>query len=238
MEIVRIDPRTKLLLFIITGAFVMSSTVTVPCILWSSYLAVLLFLSGRKKVAIQSLLLYLVWTLILPPICQTIPGSIGTLVMSLAVLLRLFTPIIMALLLVFKTTTISEFIAALGKMHLPNQVVIPVAIMFRFIPTVQEEWQSIRKAMAFRGISLKFWEIIKHPLRTMEYVLIPLMISAVNIMDELAAASLARGLDSSKKRTSLITVKLQAKDYLIMVLTIPFIVFAYLHGLGGAVWFA
>lgn len=230
MGIVNIDPRTKLLLLIITGALVMGSTAALPCLLLSSLLAVLLFLCGKRGFAVKGWLLCFLCIMVLPAICTHIPSGIGTIIVSLAIILRMFAPIFMALALVFKTTPISQFMAAFQKMRVPNQLVIPVAIMFRFIPTVQEEWISIRKAMSFRGISFRVRDILRHPAQMMEYVLVPLLISAVSIMDELAAASLARGLDSENRRSCLTVVKLRATDYLLMLISCGFLAWLFFGG--------
>lgn len=217
MAAVRIDPRTKLFLFVSTSVFAMSSAERMPCFFLCSFLALLLFGAGQRVFALQGWLLYTFCLWILPSICRVMPGAAGTLLLSLVILFRLFVPIILALVLVFKTTQISEFMAAFEKLRVPSQIIIPVVIMFRFIPTVQEEWQSIRKAMAFRGISLDLWGIIRHPLQSMEYILIPLLISTVSIMDELAAASLARGLDSTGGQTSMAVVKMSTIDYAVIL---------------------
>ena len=93
-------------------------------------------------------------------------------------------------------------------------IVIPLAVMFRFIPTVQDEWNGVRKAMAFRGISMTPGAIFRHPFQTIEYILVPLLFSSVGVMEELAAASLARGMDSERARTSFEEVKLRGADFI------------------------
>ena len=51
------------------------------------------------------------------------------------------------------TTTVSEFVAAMERMHVPEKIVIPVSVVFRFFPTVKEEYAAIRDAMKMRGIT-------------------------------------------------------------------------------------
>ena len=100
--------------------------------------------------------------------------------------------------------------AAFRAMHLPLKVIIPVAVIIRFIPSVSDEWSGIRKAMVFRGISLEPSDIIKSPFKIVEYVLIPLLFSCIAVMEEMAAAALARGIESEGKRSSFERVKLGA----------------------------
>lgn len=217
---VRIDPRVKLVLFVVTCLSVISCTNVVLNLICGTYIAVLLFLSGKEWYALKSWLLFAAGLFLAPLLRGRIEGAWSVLFMALSVLLRIMLPIFMAFRLVFSTTTVSQFIASFQKMKLPVKVIIPVAVMFRFVPTVWEEWSDIRKAMAFRGISFNVIGILKHPFYAVECMLVPLLFGATSIMDELAAASLARGLDSDRKRSCLEEVKFSLPDYLFFVVTI------------------
>lgn len=46
-----------------------------------------------------------------------------------------------------RTTTVSEFVASMKKLHLPEQIIIPMSVIFRFFPTVVEEYNAIGDAM-------------------------------------------------------------------------------------------
>lgn len=70
------------------------------------------------------------------------------------------------------TTTVSEFVAAMERMHVPEKIVIPVSVVFRFFPTVKEEYAAIRDAMKMRGITT-----LRSPMKMLEYRVVPLMMS-------------------------------------------------------------
>lgn len=63
-----------------------------------------------------------------------------------------FVPGIMMGYITVRTTTVSEFVAAMKKLHLPEQIIIPMSVIFRFFPTVVEEYNAIGDAMKMRGI--------------------------------------------------------------------------------------
>lgn len=65
-----------------------------------------------------------------------------------------FVPGIMMGYITVRTTTVSEFVAAMKKLHLPEQIIIPMSVIFRFFPTVVEEYNAIGDAMKMRGIRL------------------------------------------------------------------------------------
>lgn len=53
---------------------------------------------------------------------------------------------------VISSTTVSEFTAAMKRMHVTDKIIIPFSVMFRFFPTVAEEAKAINNAMRMRGI--------------------------------------------------------------------------------------
>ena len=52
----------------------------------------------------------------------------------------------------FSTTRISEFTTAFHQMRLPNMIVIPLSVMFRFFPVVIDEMRGIDKIREIEGI--------------------------------------------------------------------------------------
>ena len=113
------------------------------------------------------------------------------------------------------STKVSEFVAAFTRLRLPEKVVIPFAVIFRFFPTVAEEYRSIRDAMQLRGVNWK-----NGPVSMVEYRLVPLIASMVKIGDELSAASVTRGLGGPAKRTNRCVVGFGAADAAMVALMV------------------
>lgn len=119
-------------------------------------------------------------------------------------------------------TTISEFVAAMERMHISEKIVIPLSVIFRFFPTISEEYHAISDAMAMRQISFSG----KKPGAMIEYRLVPLMISVVKIGDEISAAALTRGLGAPVKRTNMCKIGFHVQDYLLMAACVAcFVIF-------------
>lgn len=130
-------------------------------------------------------------------------------------------PGVMVAWCVLLTTKVSEFISGMEKMHIPQNITIPFAVVFRFFPTIADEYRSIRDAMRMRGISFK-----NGPLAMIEYRLIPLIVSIVKIGDELSAAAVTRGLGGTKARTNYCNIGFKLWDILcFFVMTAAFILF-------------
>ena len=230
--LLKLDPRTKLLLFCAGIAVSTFSYNERALWMYCAAMCVLLALCGEKWYALKcgaliACMEYLRYRIITSG--TGAPALTGILI-ALIMMCRYGFPLLLSLSFLIKTTRISQLIAALSALHLPLFVIIPLSVMLRFIPTVQEEWDGVRKAMAFRGISLEPGAVIRAPFKTIEYILIPLLFSCISVMDELASASLARGLDAERKRTSYETVKMRFPDYIIILL---FVGIAFYAAVGG-----
>ena len=230
--LLKLDPRTKLLLFCAGIAVSTFSYNERALWMYCAAMCALLALCGEKWYALKcgaliACMEYLRYRIITSG--TGAPALTGILV-ALIMMCRYGFPLLLSLSFLIKTTRISQLIAALSALHLPLFVIIPLSVMLRFIPTVQEEWDGVRKAMAFRGISLEPGAVILAPFKTIEYILIPLLFSCISVMDELASVSLARGLDAERKRTSYETVKMRFPDYIIILL---FVGIAFYAAVGG-----
>lgn len=215
----KLDPRTKLLLVFTSGSILITGSpggmmdIVRPVL---SFLPLLLFgLSGRLAWTIKFTVLYSVAFLaeyFIMPLGNGVAGFIATAVIG--IFTRFLPSIAMASYLV-SSTTVSEFVASMERMHVPQCIIIPFCVMFRFFPTIKEEAGSINDAMRMRGIS--FGGMVKNPVALLEYRLVPLMISVVKIGDELSAAALTRGLGSPVKRTNICKIGFGIFDFAVII---------------------
>lgn len=230
---VRLDPRLKLFLVLVINIVCISGDLSLKILLikitLTSIPVLLLLLSKKVKSG-----------LILGVICFT-SMFLGTFIMentsgmlnliisiSVTVIGRMFPGVIMGYYLV-STTTVSEFIASMERIHITQKIVIPFAVMFRFFPTVIEESNSIKEAMRIRGISLAGGNLMG----LLEYRLVPLMMSIVKIADELSAASLTRGLGSPDKRTNICKIGFSILDWFLLILSITCFITFFIIKRGG-----
>lgn len=197
-----LDPRTKLVLIVVINLVMVTD---IPCWFESiivSFCVLLLFLSQKSAAAFKYMILFLVMIAGEKVLMPVTSGGVQVIIGLFSMMFRKFLPLIIILHLVISTTRVSEFSAAMEKMHVPKEIIIPFSVMFRFFPTVHEEWDAIRDAMKMRGIGISAGNMITEPIHTLEYILVPLLNSTVRIGEELSAASLARGLDTPEGRTN------------------------------------
>ena len=228
----RLDPRTKLFMVFVVSAIVMMSATT-P-LLWAVRIAVtmvpiiLLITEKHYASAFRFLVLYgIALALLFGLLSERSTGIIAALLLGYCSIIVQFLPAMITAWYVVRTTTIGEFVSAMQRMHVPDGITISLAVVMRFFPTIKEEYASIRDAMKMRGVMLGGGNAAK----MIEFRMIPLLFSCVNIGDELSAAAITRGLGGKVKRTSATELKMKAVDWLMAVAftaaAAVFVVFKY-----------
>ena len=153
------------------------------------------FLSGKIKSGIKLAIMYYGFLMIDYFCIPLLNDRIAILVSMVVVSLRMILPCIIAGTYAFMTTTVSEFICALRKIHVSECVIIPCMVIIRFFPTIKEDYSQIRNAMAFRGIGVGKFSLITQPMKTLEYIIIPLLMNGNNVSQDLSIAALLKGLE-------------------------------------------
>ncbi len=217
---VRLDPRTKIAILLIVNIPAFTVDVWYILALAAAIPLSLLALSKQYRTAVLCSGLYAVALLGDTFLVDTTHGALNIIItMVSGMLCRMMPGLIMGYFLL-STTMVSEFVAAMERMGIPKQVIIPFSVMFRFFPTVYEEHSAIGDAMRMRGI--RFGNTRGGPLALMEYRLVPLFISCVKIGEELSSAALTRGLGSPVKRTNICKIGFHRQDifYLAIALVV------------------
>ncbi len=104
------------------------------------------------------------------------------------------------------------------KVGLPvGELVVMINIALRFIPTFWEETDKIIKAQVSRGADFNSWHLGRR-IKYLTALLVPLFVNAFHRADELSMAMEARGYMVGMKRTSLYELRLNLRDYIVLVL--------------------
>ena len=111
-----------------------------------------------------------------------------------------------------KTTSVSEMLEALSRMKVPRSISIPFSVLVRFVPTIKIEIKTLKENMKIRGIVTSRFFPLLHPIKYVEYTLVPLLMRMIKISDELSASALIRGLDSDEKRVTLTELQFRKTD--------------------------
>ncbi|MDK2866513.1 MAG: energy-coupling factor transport system permease protein [Clostridiales bacterium] len=224
------DPRSKALLFLAANFALWGGTNYFASNLFFVFIVLLLINGKQTRMAMTAFVIYFAFLAIDVVLISKLSGTLSILLLTIFRVTRLYMPVICAAILLIRTTTVSEFVAAFKRMGLSDKIIIPFSVMFRFFPTLGEEWRNIRNAMRFRGIRFDWQSIMLSPIKTLEYVIVPLLMSTVKISGDLSAASISRGLGGPKERTCFKQIRFGILDYGVVILSSIFMIFTILNG--------
>ena len=171
---------------------------------------VVLIMYGCSKIAIGGagflLLLYCLQTFVLP----ATPIAFTALFSVFVNMTRRMLPCLLTGALLVKKCSVHEFVAALRKMYLPQNIITAIAVTVRYFPTISEEVRHITNAMKLQRIPVG---------RKIECYLVPIMLSATKTAEELSAAAAVRGIDNPKKKTCAVEIGFSLTDIFCMLFT-------------------
>lgn len=241
----RLDPRIKLLslLLLIVALFLIKTFwgfmffgLFILAIFFGSQLPRRYFLRGLKPV-----LYIVIFTLILHFLFTKggrVYWRLGVVTVEEAgvylgafMTLRLMLLVITTLLVTLTTSPISfadgiEFLLRpFRRLGIPgHEIAMMMTIALRFIPTLMEESDKIRKAQMARGADFETGNVFRRA-RNLVPLLVPLFVSAFRRADELAVAMEARCYRGGENRTKMRVLQTSALDYL-GILTIAGLILA------------
>lgn len=220
------DPRTKLVMVAVGLLVTYLSRSLATEALFVALFLLPFFLTGCKKRGLRLAAAYLILLLtaryVLP---QVTHRALYYMLSFFSVGIRGLQPTFIPAIFAWTTTPVAEWLALLKKWRMPKALIILVAVMGRFGPTLGQDYRKIRQAMAFRGISTSFWGLLKSPLKSFEYILIPLLMNATQVAEDLTLSALTKGISLPGRQTSRVQLQLGFGDYLYMaVLVVIFFV--------------
>ena len=207
-----LDPRTKLAVLITIAVFILGGSyegIMQYYIIVLAAIPLLLLSAARKWKGAVLYILIFGGSLCLEMFgLSRLTGVANYIAVAVVGILLRFTPSVVT------TTTVSEFVAAMERLHLPQQITIPMSVMFRFFPTVAEEWSAIGDAMRMRGVRFGGGKVGA----ILEYRIVPMMICSVKIGEELSQAALTRGLGGPVKRTNICKLGFHVQDVIFLLI--------------------
>lgn len=213
-----LDPRTKIVLCLAVS-FIMLDSTTSPVvnalqIALAALPLIFLLMLGKHKMAVYYLCAYVFASLVPQLLVPLLPAMINLLFTGMIALMTQILPGMMMAYFLIVSTSVSEFVTAMDRMHVPKSISVPMSVLFRFFPTIVEEYGHVRDAMRMREVGS-----LRQPMAMLEYRMVPFMTSIVSIGNDLAASALTRGLSAPVRRTNVCPIGFTWRDGLAFVLT-------------------
>lgn len=222
---VSIDPRSKLLHALLSGFIFFSKQTWIDITIYILFIAAIMLLFSLKK-DLMNYGILLTIILGIQFLYERFPSSgvLAAVSIVFLILMRML-PFMMMGTILIKTIQVTDLIGAMNMMRIPRTVIIPFAVTLRFMPTIKKEIGYIKDAMALRNISL----IGFHPIKSVEYLLVPLLFRTTKVADELSASAETRCIDLDVKKTSFTKLKMNILDYVYMSLAVFVTAFVVIH---------
>ena len=223
---IRLDPRAKLYLLVLANLTLFFHISLTAEITLATLLLLLYFLAGKYKSGVRMTLIYAVMVSLDFLVIPVANGLLPNIVSLLSVGIRMMLPCIISGAYAFSTTTVGEMVCGLRKLKIPEFIIIPSVTVVRFFPMIAEDYRQIRNAMAFRGIAYETGSLLRHPIQSLEHILMPLLMNSSNVAQDLSVAAMTKGISLKGTHTSMTELSLTFFDWFYMLIcTVPFILY-------------
>lgn len=228
------DPRVWLLLIVVVSllTFLCGSRIELFCLF--VLLAAVVAWQKMTAAVVSFGVLYAV-LLLLNELLPFVPlQPVGMVFTMLILLIFRLLPVYMAYAILLQKTPLNELITALEQLRVPKMLIIPLAVVYRYIPTLRGEAGYVQDSLKMRGLNPSLAGLVLHPVATVESFMIPLLIRSGKLADELSAAALCKGLDDRQSRTSCSGGRFEKSDAACCISWVMaaglFVLFHYLPG--------
>lgn len=223
---IHLDPRTKLYFLLLANLLLFFHVDTKTEVMLTILFFIPFFFSEKRKTGIGFVVIYVLLLVMEYGMVFLGQSVLQNFVSMVLVGIRMIFPCLITGAYAFATTEIGEFVCALRRMKITEKVIVPCMVVIRFFPTVKEDYRQIKNAMALRGIAVGNFALLRHPAQSLEYILIPLLMNANNVAQDLAVAALTKGIGIEGMHTSMVRIRMKAIDLGYMILcTLPFVLF-------------
>lgn len=151
-----LDPRTKIVLCLAVSFIMLDSTISPVVNALQIALAALplifLLMLRKYKMAVYYLCAYVFASLVPQLLVPLLPAIINLLFTGMIALMTQILPGMMMAYFLIVSTSVSEFVTAMDRMHVPKSISVPMSVLFRFFPTIVEEYGHVRDAMRMREV--------------------------------------------------------------------------------------
>ena len=114
-------------------------------------------------------------------------------------------------------TTIGK-LAALRNLHLPERLIMIVAVIFRFFPVLSGDMKLLRQSIRTRGVFATPLQKLRALPSYLEILTVPMALRVIRIAETLSASAEIRGIDLKRRKSNYLSLRFSAWDAVFCVL--------------------
>ena len=122
--------------------------------------------------------------------------------------------------LFISTTNPSEFASSLSSIGVPYRISYSVSLALRYIPDIQKDFHEISQSQEARGIALGKDVKIIDRIKNSAKILLPLILTSLNRIDQISNSMQLRSFGKHKNRTWYMQKKMNIADYSVILFCI------------------
>ena len=133
-------------------------------------------------------------------------------IVSISYFVQKFVIAVMMIEFLKRKTSMPYVISAMQTMKFPNAVAILFIVILRYMPTLREDYGYLKDSLKIRGIKTSGIEFFIHPIRSLEFMIVPILFRSIRVAEELSTSVLLRGIENYKNRTNIYPLKFTKID--------------------------
>lgn len=217
----RVDPRVALLVLVLLNVAVFVSGAKAVELAAVAADAALMIWCRRGRLAVLWLAAYAVLSLL--SLACILGGPFFMPVGSCLLMITRLFPTAMFAAAMISTTYLGELACALQAFGLTGRMTVAVCVGLRFFPTIAREARAVREAMLTRGIRLTPASIVRNPAGLLENFMVPYIHRVSIVADELGDAVMARGVETTRRRSSYHELRMGPLDGVVLVVAVALV---------------
>ena len=112
----------------------------------------------------------------------------------------------------------SRTLAALRDLHLPERLIMIVAVIFRFFPVLSGDMKLLRQSIRTRGVFTSPLQKLRALPSYIEILTVPMALRVIRIAETLSASAETRGIDLTRRKSNYLSLRFSAWDVVFCVL--------------------
>ena len=112
----------------------------------------------------------------------------------------------------------SRTLAALRNLHLPERLIMIVAVIFRFFPVLSGDMKLLRQSIRTRGAFATPLQKLRALPSYLEILTVPMALRVIRIAETLSASAETRGIDLKRRKSNYLSLRFSAWDVVFCVL--------------------
>ena len=112
----------------------------------------------------------------------------------------------------------SRTLAALRNLHLPERLIMIVAVIFRFFPVLSGDRKLLRQSIRTRGAFTTPLQKLRALPSYLEILTVPMALRVIRIAETLSASAETRGIDLKCRKSNYLSLRFSAWDVVFCVL--------------------